>query len=227
MSEALEKIEATFDQWARDGKDLSMEKGHKSVVREVFRDMELPLNATILDVGCGNGYIVRALANRLPDATVMGIDISDSMLTRAKAATPDTLYNAVYYRGTIHDEALTEERFDLIFGMESLYYLTPVKDALKRLVEILNFEGQLVMVVDFFKENAASLEWPTKYGIEMELHSIEEYEALFRAAGLENVATRQVTDADADEEWKRSLGSLVISGTRPVELSADFLLGDL
>ncbi|MCA8939465.1 MAG: methyltransferase domain-containing protein, partial [Planctomycetes bacterium] len=225
--EALEKIEATFDQWARDGKDLSMEEGHKNIVREVLQDVEVPFNGQVLDVGCGNGYVVRALANRLPDAAVMGIDISDSMLTRAKAATPENLYNAVYYRGTIFDESLNDEKFDLIFGMESLYYMAPVETAIKRLAEITNFGGQLIMVLDFYKENEASHEWPSKYGIEMELHSMDEYSAMFSAAGLENVEVKQVKDAKSDEAWKRDVGSLVVSGSRPAEMSADFLLGDI
>jgi trans-aconitate 2-methyltransferase len=44
----------------------------------------------IYDLGCGAGNISRILAERFPDAPVIGIDSSDEMLAKARSQTADT-----------------------------------------------------------------------------------------------------------------------------------------
>lgn len=44
--------------------------------------------ARIVDVGCGTGYCTRALARRYRDAAVVGIDIAQAMLRRARGGGP-------------------------------------------------------------------------------------------------------------------------------------------
>lgn len=43
---------------------------------------------TILDIGCGTGYMCRELKKRFPSAEVTGVDIAPEMLKRARAADP-------------------------------------------------------------------------------------------------------------------------------------------
>ena len=45
--------------------------------------------ATVYDLGCGPGNLTRFLKDRWPDAEIIGIDNSPSMLDRARAAHPD------------------------------------------------------------------------------------------------------------------------------------------
>ena len=40
----------------------------------------------LLDVGCGDGFITRAIAARLPDGSVVGIDASPRMIEAATLA---------------------------------------------------------------------------------------------------------------------------------------------
>jgi trans-aconitate 2-methyltransferase len=44
---------------------------------------------TIVDLGCGSGNVTRLLGERWPDARVVGVDSSPSMLREARAATRD------------------------------------------------------------------------------------------------------------------------------------------
>ena len=57
-----------FDQWAREGKDAGMEEGHSDVVRQVMETMDVRAGDQILDLGCGNGWATRLLAQLAPAA---------------------------------------------------------------------------------------------------------------------------------------------------------------
>ena len=48
-----------FDAWALNGRDLSMEKGHSKAVNKFLRSIDFTDSFSFLDVGCGNGWVVR------------------------------------------------------------------------------------------------------------------------------------------------------------------------
>ena len=52
-----------FDAWALNGRDLSMEKGHSKAVNKFLRSIDFTDSFSFLDVGCGNGWVVRAWQN--------------------------------------------------------------------------------------------------------------------------------------------------------------------
>jgi len=214
-----EKTKELFDSWALEGRDTEMEKGHRYAAREALRLVTINSNATILDLGCGNGFVTRALAKRLPDATVLGVDMSDEMIHVARDLTDDDMLNCAFYCGTILDEMFDDEdqRFDLIFGMESIYYMVPVEGHIHRLSSLLSPAGQMLLVLDYYTENKTSHEWPEKYGVEMELHSGDEYVAMFERAGLVEVTQGRVRypAGKGHEAWKVQEGSLMISGYKP------------
>ena len=67
----------------------------------------------ILDLGCGTGEITRRLAMRYPQATVLGIDILDSNLERARAM-DDGGGRIGYAQGDAFALDLVEASFDLV-----------------------------------------------------------------------------------------------------------------
>lgn len=47
--------------------------------------LDVPKGGTVLEVGCGTGRNLIAVAKRYPDAKLFGLDISEAMLTTARA----------------------------------------------------------------------------------------------------------------------------------------------
>ncbi|NUQ35684.1 MAG: class I SAM-dependent methyltransferase [Planctomycetaceae bacterium] len=229
MSKVAHETVELFNQWAREGRDIEMAEGHTHAAREALRDVAVVPGGSILDLGCGSGFVTRALAKRLPEASVMGVDAAGEMIFQARDLTPDDLFNAVYYHGSIFDEALKDERFDMIFSMEALYYMLPVAETVKRMVEMLKPGGTIVVVVDYYKENTASHAWARKYSIPMELLSAEDYVKLFEEAGLEGVSSRTVLypAGEGVEDWKVKKGSLVIKGDKAYQVTAEEIIGDV
>ena len=74
----------------------------------------------ILDLGCGFGWFAR-WARQQGAANVLGLDLSQRMLDRARELTSD---NAIEYRKVDLEEAeFSESNFDLVFSALALHYI--------------------------------------------------------------------------------------------------------
>lgn len=63
---------------------------HRSIADELVSNFSLEtLPRTILDVGCGTGYVTARLKEQWPQAKVIGVDFAQGMLEKAQATHPD------------------------------------------------------------------------------------------------------------------------------------------
>ncbi len=77
-------------------------------------------NLRVADLGCGFGWFSR-WARAAGAASVLGIDISEKMLARARAETADRAVR--YVRGDLEDLDLPEGAFDLAYSSLALHYV--------------------------------------------------------------------------------------------------------
>ena len=80
----MDKIKKTFDKWAQNGKAELMEKEHGNNVSKFFQTISFDKPFTFLDVGCGNGWVVRKIAKENNCKKAIGIDKSKKMIVQAK-----------------------------------------------------------------------------------------------------------------------------------------------
>ncbi len=78
-----------------------------------------PAAKRILDVGCGDGSIVRALAKR--GAHVVGLEISDQQLERARGA--EAVADERYMVGRAEDLPFPDASFDVVLFFNSLHHV--------------------------------------------------------------------------------------------------------
>ena len=83
MSNPYTKLATEFDEWAQNNRAESMANGHWDVTMQMLDDLELRSMYNSIDVGCGNGWLVRELLNR-GVRTAVGLDISPEMIKVAK-----------------------------------------------------------------------------------------------------------------------------------------------
>lgn len=103
----------------------------------------LPMNARILDVGCGNGVISRHLG-RL-GFNVLGIDISEKTIEQAKAITH--LPNVHFETKSAEELVASGETYDAVICSEVLEHLQDPGALLSVLYQSLAPNGKLIVTV--------------------------------------------------------------------------------
>ncbi|MFC4120761.1 class I SAM-dependent methyltransferase [Nonomuraea zeae] len=101
----------------------------------------------IIDVGCSEGVFTGALARAYPEAEIVGVDVSERALARARQRVPGD-GRVRFVRGDILSHR-AEPGFDLVCCSETLYYLgrhERLRLASTRLRALLGPGGVLVAV---------------------------------------------------------------------------------
>ena len=196
-----------FSEWADKGRDEGMEKGHTASVNIMLeRLLEGRETAfTALDIGCGNGWVVRRLSNHPLCTHAAGVDGAPSMIAKALDVDP----NGDYVEAMLPDWAPSEP-VDLIHTMECLYYLAEPLAFLKTIYDTwMKPGGKIVIGVDHYLENPSSHDWGPSLNVHMALLSIEQWCEGLQNAGFVEVETDQI---GAKEGWS---GTLVLTARRP------------
>lgn len=205
-SMSLRSATDLFSEWADVGRDEGMERGHSASVevmlKELLEGWNRPFRA--MDIGCGNGWVVRRLSAHALCSHASGVDGAPSMIAKARTIDPDGDYI----------EAMLPEwtpgaPYDLVHTMECLYYLEDPLGFLQTLHdEWMLPGGRLVIGVDHYTENPASHDWGPSLNVHMALLSMDDWVAGLKEAGFTDITAMQV---GAKEDWA---GTLVLTANR-------------
>ncbi len=177
-----------FHDWALVGKDEGMEKGHAASVNEMLgfiwqQVQSTNKNFSAVDVGCGNGWVVRKLQSHEKCEYTMGIDGAEAMIAKAKNIDENTDY--------IHallPDFQPVRKFDFVHSMEFLYYLDDPENMLKLFhYNWLEEGGWAVIGIDHYAENEDSLSWPEYVGVNMATRTTEQWYRAWSDAGFVNI----------------------------------------
>ena len=105
----------------------------------------LIMNREVVDLGCGYGWFCRWAAQQ-GAAWVVGIDISEKMLARARAATTDAAISFV--RADLGRLGLAEGAFDLAYSSLALHYVMDLSGSLASVHRALVAGGSLIFSVE-------------------------------------------------------------------------------
>jgi SAM-dependent methyltransferase len=100
---------------------------------------------TVLDLGCGYGWFCRWAESRSA-ARVLGIDVSEKMLARARADTPGGAI--AYERADLESVALERRAFDLVYSALALHYVADLGRLVAEIAGALTPGGRLVVSVE-------------------------------------------------------------------------------
>ena len=209
----MDKVSKKFDEWAINGKAESMEKGHGKNVLKFLKKISFDQPFTFLDVGCGNGWVIRYITDFPTCKKAVGIDKSKKMIIQANKKIRNNKENFIH---TDVESWKYKGKFDFIFAMESIYYSNSMEKSIKKIYKLLKPGGKFFCGTDFYTENKDTVKWAKMMKVQMHLHSKKEWKEFFNNAGF-SVQTKQIKDLKGNEKWKREMGTLFIIGTKPIK----------
>lgn len=110
-------------------KKFFLKKFLKKIVNVII---ELKDANKILEVGCGEGFVMQAINKRDPKIAIEGLDISRDSLEIAKKLLPDHKF----YQANINNLPLDDNQYDLVMALEILEHLPNHDRALNELSRV-------------------------------------------------------------------------------------------
>lgn len=225
--EQSETLREEFNRWAEAGRGEGMELDHWPITRPALEMMRLARDENLLDVGCGAGWLSRALARAVPSGRVVGMDISDEMIRHARAASVD-FENLVFVVGQVGEIPWESNFFTRAISVESSYYWPDPAKGLREIYRVLAEGGSAWIIINYYRDNPHCQQWGGLLAVPTHLLSGDEWADLFRDAGFAEVEHRRIPDPTPTPEvytgrWFRDAkqladsrreGALLVHGTK-------------
>jgi len=224
---ADKNLQQEFNQWAAAGRGDEMESHHSDITNQTLAMMDLQTDDRVLDLGCGTGWATRRMAKVVTAGEIVGLDVADEMLHRAKRASRG-IKNVRYLWGSAESIPVLDDRFSKVLSVESFYYYDNQGKALDELRRVMAPGGKAFILINLYKDNHYSLRWVSELKVPVQVLSEAEYLALLSKHGFSQVEARRIpdrsptpqvysgkwfTNAEELREFKR-IGALLLIGTK-------------
>jgi len=201
-----------FNRWAEAGRGEGMEHEHLPIALPVVEKIRLAAADNVLDVGCGAGWLSRLLAERVPEGRVIGMDISDEMIRRARRASAEH-HNLMFVAGEVEAIPWEANFFSHAISVESAYYWPDQPAGLREIFRVLRPGGAAWILINYYRDNPHCQQWGKLLPVPTHLFSAEEWGGHFRSAGFEGVTQERVPDPSPAPEtytgrWFRDAAQL-------------------
>ena len=174
----------------------------------------------VLDVGCGMGQVTSRLALEMPDCRVVGVDLSEDMVRRARAHAP-ARDNLSFQQGDAMALPFEDERFDVATSVASIKHWPDRLRGVKELLRVLR-PGGLVCILEADRDCSDAqaarfvadwravvpgtrplLNWYFRRIVAGQALNLEELVGLMTRAGVVDLEHQQVTDLPLVVAWGR------------------------
>ena len=191
------------------------------VWRLLSRCRNLPYDARILDVGCGDGFHLNLLREFGKKGWALeGVDIDKRALEMATSS------GLKVHLGSVEDIGLPDENYDLVFMIQTIEHVEKPNEILRAIHKLLRKGGRLVIVTDntdsfdfkFFKSSYwGGYHFPRHWNL-FNSHS------LTKLAGKTGFEMQDLTTIISPVNWVYSIHNALVDSKRPNWLINRFTL---
>ncbi len=144
-----------------------LNRGNRLITAHTLGALELTDESAVLEVGFGGGVGLEMVMEHVPEARLVGIDLSDDVVRRARKRFP-----TLDLRQASADALPFEAEFDAVFAVNVAYFWESLPDVLAELLRVLRPGGRLALGVRpaatcarLHFADAGHREWdPAQYG---------------------------------------------------------------
>jgi malonyl-CoA O-methyltransferase len=166
--------------------------------------------SSILDLGCGTGYLTLLLHRRFPQARIDAVDFAPAMIEQARARVPE----ANFLTRDIEELELEPASYDLIASNATIQWLTEPEQTMARLVESLSARGELQLATfgprTFWELDEVLAELGCERGLN--LPPAQKWETLLAGAGISRIRVHSCEERFSYPDCAAFLRSVKSSG---------------
>lgn len=189
----MSDVTRLFDEWSRNGRDESMQRGHRGATGSILDGWQLDAHSVVLDVGCGNGWALRWALERGAGRGI-GVDLSPGMVQRAREL-GDAEGRLRFEQANATALALDDASVTHVLSVENLYYIPDPAKALAEWARVCRPGGQLGIMVDLYAEHPSADNWvPALQPVKVHVFTEAQLRAMVAAAGFSQVSSRRFVD---------------------------------
>lgn len=211
------RLRLFFNFWAQHNRGEQMERDHLHLTEKTIQKMQLSSDDRILDLACGEGLAARLTARALsgPGHRVLGLDISDQMLRRARIKSKD-FDDVAFVCASAEYIPCRDGFFTKIISIESFYYFEHQERVLSELFRVLAPSGWLFLTICHYADRPESLAFLQKLRVPTHVRSAAEYRAMLERGGWAQVAVEElIREPSADRVPSVHDRALLLIGQRP------------
>ena len=210
--ETGQTLREEFNRWAEAGRGEGMEQEHLPITLPVLEKMHLAPADNVLDVGCGAGWLSRRLAKLVSQGRVVGMDVSDEMIRRARRASLDS-ENLMFVTGEVAEIPWEPNFFSHAISVESSYYWPDPAAGIRDMFRVLQPGGAAWILINYYRDNPHCHQWGDLLAVKTHMLSADEWSEFFRAAGFGGVQHERIADPSPSPEvytgrWFRDAAQL-------------------
>lgn len=134
------------DFWS--GRAKRFDQGMSNFHPELLRAAEIRDDSTVLDIGCGAGQVARDAARIAQHGSVLGLDLSSSLLEVARRlAVEEQVYNASFVQADVQVYDFGDSCFDVALSRHGTMFFGDPHAAFVNIARALRTGGRLVQLV--------------------------------------------------------------------------------
>lgn len=223
-----QRLRAEFNRWAEAGYGEQMREEHLYIAQKMIAQMSFAPDDKILDVGCGAGWLAGLLVDKVPRGQLVGMDVSDQMIHRARRAYAERV-NLMFIIGGVDDIPWDENFFNKAVSVEAAYYWPDPAHGFREILRVLQPSGQLWILINLYKENVYSHRWVEKLSLPVHLLAATEWGEMLHQVGFIDIGYSRIVDdrpvpEGCQSDWFESAeevrrfraeGALLLYGRKP------------
>jgi ubiquinone/menaquinone biosynthesis C-methylase UbiE len=176
-----------FNLWAENDRGETLEAPHRMLFEKSLEKMNLSAHDHILEVGCGGGWASHAMTERVaPDSRVVGIDISDGMIRRARARFTK-VHNLNFICAGAESMPLSDASFTKIFCLEAFFFFEDQEKVLREMLRVATPGGEVFLIFGLHKDYPEGLNAVEEIRLPVHIRSSAEYQDMLRRTGWSEV----------------------------------------
>src|SRR5438552_15092005 len=192
--DSKDSLHEEFNRWAEAGRGEGMEQENLPITLPVLEKMRLAPTDSVLDVGCGEGWLSGRLAKLVTEGRVVGMDISDEVIRHARRSSVD-FDNLIFVAGEVAQIPWQPNFFSHVISVESSYYWPDPGAGLKDIFRVLSESGSAWILINYYRDNPYCHQGGSLLTVQTHLLSADEWSGLFREVGFQNVANHCIVDS--------------------------------